>query len=355
MEKFKDLEKILRLSGKLVYFLTSDSSQKYETYYIPKKDNTQREINAPILALKIVQKWILNNILYKIKVSPYSYGFYKDGLGSPLVRCAKKHKENLFILKIDIKDFFPSISRKRIYRLFSDIGYNSEVSNLLTNICVYDDKLPQGAVTSPYLANLVCKNLDTRIATYCNKRDIVYTRYADDLTFSSDNRDLLKNIYGVICKILRTEGFDINNKKTIFMTPKNHKKILGITVNNSLIKAPKDLKRKVRSMIHISMATGNYTLNLQIIGYISYINSIETDYTERIKKYILKLSESPLCTIKELVDAYNDNKIFNDLPNMVLKDAESFVDAQNAETFYKEVYTEYLNFMTSHKGTISLT
>lgn len=91
--------------------------------------------------------------------------------------CAEKHKNNLYVFKLDLKDFYPSIKREKVYYAFANIGYNADVSNLLTNICVVDDELPQGAVTSPYLANLICRKLDLRIAGYCNKRNIVYTRY----------------------------------------------------------------------------------------------------------------------------------------------------------------------------------
>ena len=222
---FDDLVKEVSLSEKLVYWLTKrDAEGRYKTFFIKKKDGNKRKINEPSLALKIVQRWILENILYNIKTSQYSYGFKRDiRKGSPLVYCAEKHKNNLYVLKLDLKNFYPSIKRESVYYIFKNVGYNADISNLLTNICVVNDELPQGAVTSPYLANLVCRKLDFRIAGYCNKRNIVYTRYADDLTFSCDDRELLRKIYGMIKKIVEDEGFCLNQKKTVFMTPKNHK------------------------------------------------------------------------------------------------------------------------------------
>ena len=126
---FEDLVMNLHLNGKLVYWLTSEDEKRYKTYYIEKKDGSKREINAPVLSLKIVQKWVLMNILYKIKTSPYTEGFKKDGNGSPLVRCAKKHRNYLFIMKMDIKDFYPSIHRSKVFNEFVNIAYNSVVSN----------------------------------------------------------------------------------------------------------------------------------------------------------------------------------------------------------------------------------
>lgn len=211
---FDDLVKEVSLSEKLVYWLTKrDAEGRYKTFFIKKKDGNKRKINAPSLALKIVQRWILENILYKIKTSQYSYGFKRDiRKGSPLVYCAEKHKNNLYVLKLDLKNFYPSIKRESVCYIFKNVGYNADISNLLTNICVVNDELPQGAVTSPYLANLVCRKLDFRIAGYCDKRNIVYTRYADDLTFSCDDRELLRKIYGMIKKIVEDEGFCLNQK-----------------------------------------------------------------------------------------------------------------------------------------------
>lgn len=344
---FDDLVKELSLSAKLVYWLTKqDAEGRYKTFFIKKKDGDKRKINAPSLSLKIVQRWVLENILYKIKTSQYSYGFIKGmRKGSPLVYCAEKHKNNLYVLKLDLKNFYPSIKREKVYYAFLNIGYNADVSNLLTNICVVNDELPQGAVTSPYLANLICRKLDFRIAGYCNKRNIVYTRYADDLAFSCDDRELLRKIYGMVKKIVEDEGFCLNTKKTVFMTPKNHKEVLGITINDSLLKAPKEIKRSIRAMIHYEVATGDYTMNDKIRGYIAYVDSIEKNYKNRCISYLKKLSESTLCLFPDVVKAYNDNKIYKELPNMKEKRAIDFVELKEADVFFDMIYyarEEYL-------------
>ena len=282
LPSFSDVETLAeatRLTEKLIYYLSKEDAEgRYKRFYIPKKDGSFREINAPCMSLKMVQKWILQNILYKVRVSPYSFGFVRNGKGCPLVRCAERHRNNLYILKMDLRDFYPSISREKIYIQFLELGYNTYASNLLTNLCTLEKKLPQGAVTSPFLANLVCYRLDIKIAGYCNKRDITYTRYADDLTFSGDNRDMLKKIYGMIKKIAEEEGFIVNQKKTQFLSPKVHKKIVGVTVNDGILKASKLIKRKIRAMIHYQVVTGNYSCNDQIRGYIAYVNSIEENY-----------------------------------------------------------------------------
>lgn len=347
---FDDLVKELSLSGKLVYWLTKqDAEGRYKAFFIEKKDGDKRKINAPSLSLKIVQRWVLENILYKIKASQYSYGFTKgDRKGSPLVYCAEKHKNNLYVFKLDLKDFYPSIKREKVYYAFANIGYNADVSNLLTNICVVDDELPQGAITSPYLANLICRKLDLRIAGYCNKRNIVYTRYADDLTFSCDDRELLRKIYGMVKKIVEDEGFCLNQKKTVFMTPKSHKVVLGVTINDSLLKAPKEIKKSIRAMIHYEVATGDYTMNDKIRGYVAYVDSIEKDYKNKCISYLQKLSESTLCLFPDVVKAYNSNKIYKELPDMIEKRATDFVELKDADDFYDMIYCEHEEYLISN-------
>lgn len=348
MKSFDDLVQNLRLSAKLVYWLTSSSPQKYKTFYLTKKDGSKRRIDAPVRSLKIVQRWILDNILVKIKVSPYSFGFKSGEKGSPLVKCAEKHKNNLFILKVDLKNFYPSIKKERVYYTFLDLGYNSSVANLLTDICVRDDYLPQGAVTSAYLANLICRDLDYRIAGYCNKRDIIYTRYADDLTFSCDNRETLHKSLFTIRRIIEGEKFELNTNKIHFMTPKCRKSVLGITLNENSLKAPYEMKRMVRRLIHYQIATGDYTDNDKIRGYISYITSIEAAYKAQIMTYIQKLTESQLCLFEELVEAFNKNKLYQELPDMISRDADDFVSVYEEDEFISAVYYEHREFLIRH-------
>ena len=350
MTCFDDLTERLRLSPKLVYWLTSDFPSRYHEFKIPKRDGSYRNISAPVFSLKTVQRWVLNNILYKIKTSPYSYGFSKGEKGSPLVRCAEKHRNNLYILKIDIKSFYPSIKREKVYNEFTNIGYNSIVANLLTNLCVYKESLPQGAVTSAYLANIICRNMDFRIAGFCNRRDIVFTRYADDMIFSSDNRDVLKSIYGTIRKILVSEGFTLNEDKTSFLSPRCRKRILGITVNDGSIKAPKEIKRIIRSLIYNSFLSRDYSANSRIRGYISYINSIEPNYNDKVKRYIYGLYNLEYTIIRELVESYNSNKFFTDMPDMKVNNVEdvAIINGNDNNVLQSYIFENYFDFLTSH-------
>ena len=336
------------VSTQIVYVLSrKDNSKYYKKFIIPKRDGTDRVIHQPSYSMKIIQRWVLQEILYKIPHTEYSYGF-KKGKGSPLKKNAEIHSENLFIMKMDLKDFFHSIKRKKIYHLFNQIGYNEVVSNLLTNLTTTNDKLPQGAVTSPYIANLVCRNLDKRISKYCNKRQIKYSRYADDLFFSSNDKIKLKAIYNMIRKIIEDEGFQLNTKKTKLMTPKGRKNVTGVTVNNGT-KAPKEMKKRVRAMIHKAIVTGDYTNANQIKGYIAYISSIEEDYLDKIKKYINKFSEKEICIFEEVVEKFNDNKIFNELEDFNVKKPSFFVEEEEIGDFSDYQYREREKFLSQYE------
>ena len=194
-------------------------------------------------------------------------------------------------MKLDIKNFYNSISKKRVRKIFSSI-YNPEIAYLLTNLCVHKDCLPQGAPTSAYLANLVSISLDNRIAGYCNKHKITYTRYADDMFFSCNNRQALRELYPMINKIIKSEGYSLNLSKTNFKSVSSKRSILGITINDGNLKCSKELKRKIRSIIYNSLMQGDYSMNDKVRGCIAYVDSVEDGYKTKCTEYIEGLLKS---------------------------------------------------------------
>ncbi len=313
---FRDLDSMSFITGfskqMLFYYAVKYNTNKYKIFEINKKNNTKRKIFEPKFALKMLQRWILENILYKVKCSDYAFAFIKSNK-NPLKKNASVHADKVFILKMDFENFFPSISRKQIVELFNSLGYNISVSNWLANACTYDNILPQGSVTAPYLSNLICVKLDSRIAKYCSRRDITYSRYADDLTFSGDNKVVLKSIYPMIKKISESELFKLNDNKTRFIGKKSKKTVTGVIIHNSELKAPKEYKRLVRAMIHRAIISGDYSKNEVIKGYIAYINSIEDGYKQKIIDYINAFNKKDIRFIKSAVDLFNDNKLYDNI------------------------------------------
>lgn len=345
-------------------------------FEIPKKSGEMRKISAPCFSLKVLQRWVLEEILYKTKVSPYSYGFMKkkkvnnmeesgengvkDRSKPPIVDVAMKHVKNLFILKMDLKDFYPSIDRDRVFSQFIKIGYGSNASSLLTEICTHDAVLPQGAVTSPCLASIICYSMDMRIAGYCNKRGIIYTRYADDMIFSSDDRGVIKGIHKVISKIVLDEGFSINDEKTRFLSPKGRKEVLGLVLNDGKKPlAARELKKKIRAMIHYQIVSGDYTEYEKVLGYIAYVESVEEGYREKVKKYIKGFLDDRIVLFSDAVNAFNAHKYFSDIEHMKELSSDEFfekndsmyrrIDPNVLEDIINDMYYERHEFIELHR------
>lgn len=319
INSFEHLSEQLSLTKKLLYFLTYEKNYCYHKKEIPKKDMTTRVLYVPCLSLKVIQKWILTEILEKINVSAQAMAFVPKKNG--LKENAEFHKKNIFLLEMDITNFFGTITEKQVFKLFCNIGYGSKVAAVLTNLCTFEGVLPQGAVTSPYIANLVCYHLDARINGYCCRKDIVYTRYADDLTFSSNNRILLNRIEKFVKYIVTEEGFNINEKKTRYLSNDVKKTVTGITINNEEVHVDKKIKRDIRAQIFNSIKTKKYDDNNQVQGKIAYVNSIESGYRDKIVSYIKTIIEKPQFSNDiEIVNAFNENKLYSSLPDMVFEE-----------------------------------
>ncbi|TWD92206.1 RNA-directed DNA polymerase [Neobacillus bataviensis] len=244
VEVIYDLDHISLLTNKSIGdFL--DINNYYKEIQISKRNGETRTLAIPDDNLKSVQKWILKSILEKMPISNSAKGFKK---GLSIVENAKPHTNKDCVLSLDLKDFFPSITQGSVYFIFKEIGYTEEVSRLLTRLCTYQGQLPQGAPTSPYIANLVCRKLDIKLQEFACNQNIAYTRYADDLTFSA-NKELSEYIPR-IKEIVIIQGFKVNDSKTRCRYRHQRQLVTGLVVNNEKVSIPRELKRKLRQEIH---------------------------------------------------------------------------------------------------------
>ncbi|MGV1065400.1 retron St85 family RNA-directed DNA polymerase [Clostridium perfringens] len=325
MPKIYDINSLsteVGLSPTILYLLSQKQHMFYKSKQIPKRDGSSRQISIPSISLKLVQKWIKIKILDKLPLSDFSMAFRK-GNSYGIKKNAELHKYDSYILKIDLKDFFHSIDKIKIFYLFKGIGYNNLISNILANLCTYEDRVPQGAITSPVISNLICKKMDFRLSGVASKRGISYTRYADDMYFSCDDEVLLRKTQNMIYEIIKDEGFIINNKKIKFMSPHSKKNITGLIINDNKVIVPREMKRKVRTMIHHSITTGDYSNIDSIKGYVSFISSIEKDYRIKIKKYCETLIEKKQYRVfKDVVEKYNKNNFLGTKDMDYIEDEE---------------------------------
>lgn len=268
------------LSGVSLTYLyavaNGNSNNFYRHFDLKKRNGGTRPISVPLPTLKIFQKWVLENILNHLEVNEFSKAYRK---GYSLKDNAKYHRNQKFIFKMDIKDFFLNIRSKYIFRIFMECGYSASLSVLLTRCLVLNNGLPEGAPTSPALSNLVMRDFDKQVGKYCFQRKIRYTRYADDLTFSCDNavgKDLTENVSTELKRL----GLRLNKAKTKKMSNSNHQITVGILVNKKM-NAPRQYRKQLRLECYYATSShfkddiyrkiGHYPSNDEIIRYLNVI------------------------------------------------------------------------------------
>ncbi len=240
----------------------------YSEFTIPKRRGGTRTLNAPSEELKSLQRRILHRLLNPLPVHPAAAGFVP---ARSIVHNARPHVGQGAVINIDLADFFPSITAERVHKCFRALGWNKLASTILTNICAYEGRLPQGAPTSPAISNLVCRRLDTRLAALAAKHHGQYTRYADDLTLSfttfGSNKPMRpapkgkppsppteqpasRSLLTKIKNIIEEEGFKIQMKKKVrVQRPHQRQTATGLVVNRT-INFPRAIRRRIRAMQH---------------------------------------------------------------------------------------------------------
>jgi retron-type reverse transcriptase len=208
------------------------------------KSSYYRKLDLPSKKLKYIQRYILDNILYRVDVHDAAHGFVP---GKSTISNARVHVGNEFVAKLDMRDFFPTITAQRVYGLFRSFGYNKSISFTLTKVCTYNGSLPQGAPTSPYISNLICRKLDYRISTLCKKNNLNFSRYADDITISGGRK--VKKVLPIIKDIIKNEGFSINDEKTKILHNSHKQKVTGVVVNQK-VSIPKSFYRNLRQELY---------------------------------------------------------------------------------------------------------
>lgn len=242
----------------------------YHSFTLPKKTGGERLISAPMPRLKRAQYWVLDNILAKVPAHDAAHGFLA---GRSIVSNAAPHAGHDVVINLDVKDFFPSIAFGRIKGVFRHLGYGEAMATLLALLCsenraqawqVDGEKLfvggkarervlPQGAPTSPMLTNLLCRRLDRRLLGLARQLGFVYTRYADDLTFSASGeaaRDNVGRLLGRVRWILRDEGFTPHPDKERVMRKGRRQEVTGLVVNADKPGVSRETRRRLRAALH---------------------------------------------------------------------------------------------------------
>lgn len=277
------LSNVLGIKWEVLKKVINNSQKMYYNFNISKKSGGMRKISMPEEILKQIQLLIKEKILSKIKISDSANGFVEN---KSIITNAKEHLSKEKILNIDLKDFFPSIHRNRVYYIFKYLcGYSNNVSFCLTNLVTYKNSLPQGAPTSPMLSNIVAYMMDIRFEKLAGKLDIKYTRYADDITFSGNKNRINNNLLVNVTNIINDCGFKINDKKTRFESKGSRQEVTGLVVNNDTVNVPKNYIKKIRQELYYIKKFGikshrekvgfkNKYYKDHLLGKILYVKSI---------------------------------------------------------------------------------
>ena len=226
------------------------NNPKYVEFKIPKKKGKPRLISQPNHELMKIQRK-LNTYLqavYEFQIPSCVHGFVPKSKSShrSIVSNARPHVGKKCVLTIDLQNYFTSIRAKQVQNVFLSWQLNQEIATALALLCTYKGSLPTGASTSPVLANLCSLELDRKIMQFTEKFQLTYTRYADDLTFSSDvyiEEEVIQNLL----KIIHDCGFVVNDKKIRRIGSHRKQKITGIVVNKKL-SVDRKIKKKIRAM-----------------------------------------------------------------------------------------------------------
>ena len=283
MRTRRDLADLLEVDyRRLVYHLyASRRDSQYESFSIPKKSGGVRTISAPVTSLKIIQRK-LNQVfqaVYRPRHSVHGFTRKRNVLSNAL-----QHSRQRYVFNLDLKDFFPSINFGRVRGLFMSQPYNvpEEVATALAQICCFDGRLPQGGPTSPVVSNMICSRMDGALQRLAKKHHCYYTRYVDDITFSTSLPYFPKQLCqrlslddqasAVVGKeldhVIMDNGFDINTSKVRLRTRGRRQEVTGLTVNH----APNVRRRYINQIRAMLNAWDNYGLDDAQAEYLKKYN-----------------------------------------------------------------------------------
>jgi RNA-directed DNA polymerase len=275
-----------------------DRVSHYLTFAVPKRSGGQRLIHAPKSGLKAVQRKLLSLLVQKLPVSPHAHGFVK---GRSVRTGAEGHVGKAVVLRLDLEDFFPTVTHARVRGLLIALGYGYPVAATLAVLMTESQRQPveldgkvyfvpvgprvcvQGAPTSPALCNAIVLRMDRRLAGLARKHGFTYSRYADDLSFSGPGLETAEKLRALAAKIIQEEGFQVNAAKTRLQRRGGRQTVTGVTVNQVLGLSRKE-RRKLRAMIHQEgTRPPSAETSARIDGKLAYLSMLNPKQAEALR------------------------------------------------------------------------
>jgi retron-type reverse transcriptase len=279
----------------------------YRRFLMPKKRGGHRLISAPMPRLKQAQRWILVQILEKVALHDAAHGFRQE---RSILTNAAPHCGAPLVINLDLRDFFPNVEWKRVYGLFLALGYSRSVATIFAQLCTEPPveevemdgetwqvatgvrHLPQGAPTSPAITNLLCRRMDARMVGIARKHGFAYTRYADDLTFSSatGDREGSRKLLWHVKRVIEEEGFQIHPDKLRIMGKGRRREVTGLIVGEKP-SVPREDVRAFRALLNrlekhgpdgCSWRGETRHILAKVMGYANYLRMVDAERYENL-------------------------------------------------------------------------
>ena len=257
-------------SPKFTGALYRRTEKYYRTFTIP-KGKKRRIINAPKVALKVIQKWFGFHLAEAVEFSNCVYGFIK---GRSAIEAATLHCGAGWVYSIDITDFFPSTPVQSVATALVELGYPSHGAELIAKLCCYNGGLAQGSPASPVLSNLVFREADADLVAVAQKYGLHFTRYADDVVFSGKG-DFPEEIKPIVRAVIESRGWKIAAAKERLAKRPNRLKVHGLLVHGEKPRLTKGYRNRIRAFKHLLAKEAIDPEDLaRVMGHLSYAQSV---------------------------------------------------------------------------------
>jgi RNA-directed DNA polymerase len=288
------LTEVLPLTPDELLTLIRSAPMRYKVYTVPKRaPGKLRTIAQPAREVKALQYWVMSHFLTNFPIDQAAMAYRR---GKNIADNARPHANSRFLLKLDFKDFFPSIRDADFKRFLAKSApfVNDTDAELLTRILFWRPKgtrhfcLAIGAPSSPLLSNILLLEFDRAVSQFCASLGVIYTRYADDLSFSSQTSQLLADAEEKItelCAASKDPHLVLNRDKTVRVSKKRSRRVTGLVLTNEgNISLGRNAKREIRSTVH-HFLTGKLTREqgLSLRGTLAYVNSVEPNFLNRLR------------------------------------------------------------------------
>ena len=298
----EQIAKQLALPVPFLEKLAKTASFRYKEYTIPKKTGGERTIHHPARELKLVQNWLLQNVFVTLPTHVAATAYAK---GSTIRRNAEIHVANNYLLRVDFRNFFPSLKGTDVMAALrgnqntaAGAGVTAQDIDFMRKILCRFDSLTIGAPTSPQLSNAIMFEFDTAWSEIAQNLDVAYTRYADDLYFSTNQPNILSEVLERLRESLKegtTPTLQINNKKTAFSSRKRKRLAAGLVLTcDRKISIGRSKKRLLKSLVwklvQKQLAPDEIA---SLRGWLAYLRSVEPSFVFSLQqKYDLDFDDN---------------------------------------------------------------